>query len=554
LQFAGGQKTLRWGTEEYAWQDAGGRAKKERSMTRMTTTRFFVPALLLLVLGVAGCSSKAPAPPPTGAFSDASLKGQYAFSMSGVEGGTGAYIARIGSFTADGAGNITAGVEDVLNLSSGQPASVVPFTGGSYTIESNGRGTAMLNITGGVLQISIAMQSPTQAYVIETDLTAATSGSAHLQTSSDFSASALNAQYAFELSGTTFLPSTPAPISFIGEFDVNGSGGIAGGVMDTDNGNLTPTGPVGIAASSYAMDPTNGPAFGRGTMTFSGYTFAFYIVDSTHIVMMEEDSLGGVSGDAFLQSGPVPTQNSEFSGSFVYLVSGYSVAANTTKGPLARVARFTADGNGGLNSITLDNNYNGQYSHASQGTSATYSIDTTNAGSGRGTFTYLTNGFTLTYVFYVISSSQALVQETSSSVIAAGPMDAQSAGPFALSGLTGNFIFNWNGEQLGATTAIPLQENFVGQYALSSSGNSNIAGATDYVTLGLSGNDLNSDAPLAGTLTINGDGTANNHYQFGVNASTSTTINFQAYFVNPSTVFLVTSDSNRNITGIIIGQ
>jgi hypothetical protein len=521
-------------------------------MMPMPTTRLPAAALVFVLLGTAGCSSKAPAPPATGGFSNASLKGQYGFSMSGIQTGTGAYIARIGSFTADGAGNITAGVQDVLNLSSGQPASIESFTGGSYAIQANGRGSATLKTSGGALQISIAMQNATLAYVVETDLAAATGGNAYLQTAADFSASALDAQYVFDLSGTTFLPSTPAPITLIGEFNVNGAGGITGGVMDTENGNLKPSGPTAIAASSYAMDPTNGPTFGRGTMTFSGYTFAFYIIDSTHFVIMEEDSLGGTSGDAFLQTGSVPTQNSEFTGSFAYLVSGYFVQG--TKGPIARVARFTADGNGGLNSISLDNNYDGMYSHASQGSNATYAIDTTDAGSGRGSFTFGTNGFTLTYVFYVISPTQALVQETSSAVIAIGPMDAQSAGPFALSGLTGNFILNWNGVQLGANTTIPFQEDFVGQYALSASSSSNIDGATDYIQVGLSNNNFYTDVPLAGTLTINGNGTANNHYQFAVNGSTSITINFQAYFVNPSTVFLVTSDSNRNISGIITQQ
>ncbi len=51
-----------------------------------------------------------PPPTPTGNFSLASLNGSYAFQMSGTDI-NGNFIARIGSFTADGKGNITAGIE-----------------------------------------------------------------------------------------------------------------------------------------------------------------------------------------------------------------------------------------------------------------------------------------------------------------------------------------------------------------------------------------------------------------------------------------------------------
>jgi len=508
---------------------------------------------VLLAVAIIGCGGSTPAPPPpSGNFSNASLKGQYAYLMSGIAAETGAYIARIGSFTADGAGNISAGLEDVLALSSGQPASVVSFTGGTYAIQPNGRGVISLQAASGGLKLSVALQSANSGFVVQTDLSAASSGSIHLQTPADFSLSALNNQYVFELSGVTFLPNAAAPISLIGEFNANGSGAVTGGAMDINNGNLAPSGATLIAPGSYAMDPSNGAAFGRGTMAFSGYAFAFYIIDSTHIVILEEDALGGSSGDALLQTGPVPTQNSQFTGSFVYLIGGAFV--HGTQGPIARVARFSSDGNGGIGSLSVDDNYNGNYTHTSQASNTSYAIDTSNPGSGRGTFTFTSSGITVNNVFYVISSTQAVVQETTAGVIGGGPMNAQSPGPFALSGLTGNFVFYWSGVQLGANTAIPLEEDFVGQYALANTSSGNIAGATDYFELGLSGTSLFTDVPLAGTLTINGDGTANNLYKFAVNGSPSATVNFQAYFVNPSTAFLVTSDSNRTIAGIISQQ
>jgi hypothetical protein len=520
--------------------------------------RLLLSAWLGLVpLTLASCGGSHPPPPPVGNFSNASLKGQYAFSLTGIDP-KGAYTASIGSFTADGDGNITGGLVDVLDLSTSQSASVISVTGGSYTIQPTGSGLALLKLTGGTLQLSLSLQSSTSGFLIQSDLTATTSGSLSLQTASDFSLGALVNQYVFNLSGITFVPSGSgaAPISVVGEFNANGTGTISGGVMDTNNGNLTPSGGTAISPGSYQMDPTNGTTYGRGTMTFDGYTFAFYIVSSSQIVVMEEDTLGGSAGAATLQSGPVPTQNSQFTGSFVYLVAGASVKGS--KGPVARVARFTADGNGGLGSISLDDNNNGRYTHVSQGsniTNATYTIDTSNSGSGRGTFTFTdSSAGTFKDVFYVISSSQGVVQETSAGIIGGGPISVQSAGPFALSGLAGNYVFNWVGVQLGATTAIPLQEDFTGQYALANSSNTNIAGTTDYVELGLSGNLLYTGVDLSGMLTINSDSTTNNHYKFAVNGSISTTINFQTYFVSPSTAYIVTSDSNRTMAGTISQQ
>ena len=62
-----------------------------------------------------------PGPGPQGNFSMASLNGTYAFSMSGTDNSIfGNPIARIGSFHADGQGNITMAIEDVNDGGSNQ--------------------------------------------------------------------------------------------------------------------------------------------------------------------------------------------------------------------------------------------------------------------------------------------------------------------------------------------------------------------------------------------------------------------------------------------------
>src|SRR5258708_16883951 len=99
-----------------------------------------------------GNSGSAPIPPPPkGNFSNASLKGQYAFSMSGEYGSAG-FFARIGSFTADGNGNITAGIQDVNATGVNETLAFSPST---YGVQADGRGTLNLTDTTATLVFTI---------------------------------------------------------------------------------------------------------------------------------------------------------------------------------------------------------------------------------------------------------------------------------------------------------------------------------------------------------------------------------------------------------------
>jgi len=497
-------------------------------------------------------------PPPAGNFSDASLKGQYAFAMSGVDGVSGAYLSRIGSFTADGSGHITGGLEDVLNLSNAVPASQIILTNSAYQILANGKGSITLNASGGgSLQLSVSLKSDTEGFLVQVDGAASTAGNLSLQTPADFAASFLNGKYIFDLSGRSFAGATPSAISLIGEFAMDGRGSITGGLMDINDSAFTPSGAKPIPAGTYQLDTNgNGTNFGRGTMTVNSRTYAFYIVDSTHIRMLEEDALGGTEGDANLQTGTIPTQNSAFQGSFVFLTRGFMTTGNF--GPLTRAGRFTADGSGGIGKITFDQNIEGNNSHVSQSSSvssATYAIDTGNAGSGRGTFTFQSSSVgTLTFVFYLSSPGKAVIQDVSSRSAGNGAMLAQAAGPFTTASLAGNYTLNWSGIQLVSPS--PFEESFVGQAAQTTASSSNFLGVVDYVELGLtsSNNGVTLGSGISGTLTITADGTQNNTYKIAIGTSSPFTINFLAYVADNQTILLLCSDSTRTTAGLALQQ
>ncbi len=503
-----------------------------------------------------GGGSTIPPPPPTGGFSVSSLKGQYAFSMSGSDTG-GAYLARTGSFIADGAGNITSGMEDVVDLGAATPTAEVTFGASNYSVLANGRGVIVLKDSSGNggLTLTMDLQSPSQGFLVHTDTginATATSGSFNLQTTADFLATSFSGNYVFDFSGAD---SSGVNTSIIGNIAANGSGAITGGVIDTNDGTNGPSGPVALTLpGTFSLDPTYGATFGRGTAQFVGHTYAFYIVDATQIMFLQEDSLGGSSGNAVLQTGTIPTQNSGFTASFAYLVGGQSTA-----GPDAAVARFTADAAGGIGTISYDENNDGGAYHISQGTNisnATYAIDTTNAGSGRGTLTFTDSSHgTFQYVFYLISPTSGVIQDVRSGIVADGTLLAQTGSPFTLSGLAGNYIFNWNGVDLSSSTV----ENFGGQYVLASSASKNISGVVDGTILGASGfgggsvNAFN-DIGTQGTLTITPDGSANNAYQIVAGNPLGNTYNYQAYIVDANTVFLVATDNTRVLAGFVSRQ
>jgi hypothetical protein len=518
-------------------------------------TLFLTAAVALFSAACSSNSAPSVPPPPIGHFSNASLKGTYAFSMSGTDAAAnfGAFIARIGSFTADGNGNITAALEDVTDA--GSLPQLVQFTGGSYSIQANGRGTLTLNTPSGGLQVSIALNSANAGVMIQTDLNATSSGSFTIQSPVAFTQTAIAGPYVFDISGTiTGAPPIPnpnkgGPTSVVGQITTN-AGTIQSGLFDSNDAGSLGSAQVIPAGGTYQMDPANGATFGRGTIRFGGLSFIFYIVDATRFKLIEDDGLFATFGDALQQSNTVATQNSGFKGDFTFLIGG-----STAAGPIADAAAFTADGAGNLGAIALDDNNNGTHQAISGSTSianAIYDIDTANVGSGRGTMTFTASASPnlgkFSYVFYLISPTQAFIQDTSNGVIGDGTMFAQ-AGPFSGAGLAGNFVFNWSGINLGSTANLVFQEDFVGQHALSSAGA--ISGTVDFVELGSTSqhNPAFLNQALTGTLTLNGNGTGSNDYTVTIGGSPQTTFHFKAYIANPDLILLVGADDTRTIAG-----
>jgi hypothetical protein len=521
---------------------------------------------LLLIVAMAtfaaacggGGSTPAP-PPPVGNFSNASLKGQYAFYMSGTNVGTGAFFARIGSFTADGNGNITTGLEDVDVAG----PEMIPLSPSSYTIQADGRG--VVNLAGsGPLSFSVTMLSPTQGLIVETDLNGTASGTFYLQDPNSF-ANGFNGNYVFDVSGIDFNNNTfGVPDSIVGQFVSNGSGGL-GGVLD-ENDNASPSGAQPFASGSFQVDASNNTAFGRGTMTFVAngieYHYIYYVVNGSRLVLIEDSSVSNIVtvGTATAQSS-VPTTNTTFNGNFAFVTSG-----SGTSGPLTRIARFTANGNGGLTGVFADTNDNGVTAQVPKGSlsATTYSIDGNFPGSGRGTLTFTDSSLgTYSFVFYLSSASGGVIQDVTVTKnggnVGDGMLQLQTGAPFNLAGLAGDYGLNFSGVSQNSSTTATGEEDYVGQVTVSSASvNGNVNGAVDFSEFSSNQGVFLNVVVSGNGLALGGDGTTSagmrNTLSLKLSGTPSSTLNFVPYIVDSQHMFVAGADSNRVISGIITLQ
>ena len=193
-------------------------------------------ALFAAACGGGAESNPGPGPgptPPPAKFSNATLSGQYAFSMSGTErcAGAGSFFGRAGTFMADGHGNITDGLEDV-NICTG--VETLQFTSGTYSIGSDGRGALNLTNSSGTTTYSIALSSATQGFIAQTDVDMTASGSFQRQNTGAFTNAAIAGGYSFDFKGVDVAGTSVNPASIIGRFDADGGGGVANGLFDSN--------------------------------------------------------------------------------------------------------------------------------------------------------------------------------------------------------------------------------------------------------------------------------------------------------------------------------
>ncbi|HZU30476.1 MAG TPA: hypothetical protein VFB79_05140, partial [Candidatus Angelobacter sp.] len=239
---------------------------------------FITSAILLVVLTGCGGGSSLSFPTPQGSFSNSSLNGPFAFSYTGTDGG--GFLAVAGSLQFDGAGHITSGLQDI---NSGLGINTSVAITGTYNVRADGRGSATLNATAGNSTIDFVIVAGGHALITRFDNAATGSGTLDQQTTSAFSNAALAGAFAFSTSG---IDGSGNPLSFAGNFTSDAAGNITGIDDSNDVGTVLTndplTGTIPVAANGRGSATLN---TGNGVLTF-----AYYVVDTTHLKLVEVDT------------------------------------------------------------------------------------------------------------------------------------------------------------------------------------------------------------------------------------------------------------------------
>src|SRR5712692_4349597 len=492
-------------------------------------SRLFSLAALLLALTMAACGGSGsftpPPPPGNGPFSNASLSGSYAFTMTGND--PGGFFMRAGSLVADGKGNFT-GIEDVnsaLALITANPVT------GTYSIGGDGRGTLTLNRAGVITTYRLTVVSNTQALIIQNDSSVTASGNLTAQNTAAFNAG-LGGDYAFDFSG---ISAGLNPLSIVGAFTAN-TGLFQNFETDMNEGGTITQGVVSSGTFS-SVDPTTGRGTASIVTTFGTLNFAYYIVSATKAFFMNTNSAPAVSGTISTQQQPIGGfVSASFSGDYSFLISGSSPS-----GGIGDAGRFHADGVSMISAGVLDENDDGQVTPQPGGLSFTGSFTNVDL-FGRGTITLSTTP-AATFVFYLISPQSAVMQETDSSIVSNGSIQTQTGGPFSNASLKSHFALNMTGTGLGLNGG---RFDLIGDLAFDGAGN--ITGAE--FTNDQSNVIIPASAALTGTYSLAANGRGTMTLMLGG----GTTLHFAIYVTDASTVYLQGTDPGAVIVGIASNQ
>jgi len=297
---------------------------------------------------VAGCSSSG---------NDSVLVGQYAFSLRGYNGV--GFVAVVGSLTADGAGNITAGEADTNGVLGAQTGNLIT-SASSYSVGPDNRGCATVATPFGTFYTRFALGGlsagvATEGRIIEFENPGASAyiaaGLFLQQIPTDF-ISPLAGGYTLQVSGSD----TTAAGRYACAGTVTGSNHKFSYLQQDCNDNGTVTNTVNIENSgtsqfdTYSAADANGRATGVLSVGSNTSVFTFYIASTAQLLIVNADSsptFSGVWQQVLAPNGGSGFSQSSFLGNAAFYSNGLGlsgVAGDVQFGP------ETADGSSNVTS------------------------------------------------------------------------------------------------------------------------------------------------------------------------------------------------------------
>jgi hypothetical protein len=482
--------------------------------------RLVVPTIFLslaVLVGCGGTTFNSSTPPPTGSFSDSNLSGTYVFSAVGSNS-SGVFFALVGILTANGSGGITGGTLDLNDPTLGVFPGLV-ISSGTYRVTTDGRGTATLNTSQGSIGLAFVLSSSSHGLVTRYDSSGTGGGTLDLQ--STVTQSQIAGSYAFNFTGISSLNTTTGAqptLATVGAFTLDATGNMTSGVEDFNNNGSS----IGLTSLALSGSVNLATVPGVATLTTSAgiLNFDVYLVDATHLKLVEVDAAPIMVGDAFAQTSSIPT------GPNVFTVAGFDSVA---LGPFTAAGIIVTDGNGNVTGGSEDindaflastvSNFTGSYPALSGGRT-----ELTLVGFNNGA-----NGILCTacqFAAYPSSGGLQLLE-----IDSAGSTNgiAYPQTPTALASAQG-YGLNLTGVNLGNGTGA-FEEDDIAEFTNTSG---SFAGLIDYNDQGSLSPDQKFSATYAADATINGRGTV-----------ASSSFNLVSYSVDSSTTVFVEVDSNQ---------
>jgi hypothetical protein len=486
--------------------------------------------------------------------------GTYVFSLAGettTTNGTSNYNLS-GAFVVSG-GAITNGEQDYVDGFIYAPQDSI--TSGTITATADGNlqivlttNDLNLGVNGnGIETIDGALFSASRGRIIAFDNNATSSGGVSLQDSTAATTTP-SAGYAF-FTGGTDVNGNPVAIGGVINIDNNPSAGDISGANSIFDGNDDGSGTT-FQGETFTASTVSAPdTFGRvlftlnatDTTDFPQINLAGYIVDSSHIRLVEEEPTGtnfggGMGGVAIGQGANTNTFTSISGNGYVLGLEG----AEPSFSILQTAGVLTASASG--NTISGAINYNDLSGTGpttpSTVTGGTYTVDST----GRVTMTGVTDGIATFNIQMYLTGSGVEAEVTAITMdagdIQAGPGFQQTGGPFSAASLAGTYVMNATGDS-PATNEPELDA--VGPVA--ADGVSALSGIVDLNNFSVS---QAAALPVSGTFTASANGAFTGTIT-GLDVTTATNADvFVYYLIDTSSLFAIETDTNQLTLGFFV--
>ena len=457
-----------------------------------------------------------------GSFSNASLSGQYAYQLSGLD--VVGSFREAGVFAANGSGTITGGEDDFVQNTSLASAT----SSGTYTISSNGTGSITLNMSNGrSLLIAVTLVSTSKIYLVVgqeqvgSSLVAITGAGISLKQDSSAFTAPPSGTFVFRKHLLNVVQGTSS--SEVGTFTI--ANGTANGSEDVNRAGVQSS----LALSgSFNFPDTSGHGSGTFTDNAGTSTFLYYVVDSNRFFLLSTDTGILGNGQAEKQSATAFSAAS-LSGSYAF---GSQGDTTLNFAGLNTVGRFTADGAGSISSGAMDSVQDGT-SSSNISFTGTYTVN----AAGKAVVTLNpAGGGTTSQIFWMVSPSRAVFLTDSASKIEDGTMDLQQGSSFSNATLSGQYAFVMDGFDISQNTF-----DRVGTINWGGSGNLTLDELINF------NGQTSTPGSLAGTYTVAANGR-------GVASVSTLSNNVVFYLISANDAYMLQNDTGAEIQGTMSKQ